>query len=169
MRVLNEGNANAVVAQSGGGQNFQIIAANGVVQVWSNWSPVTLGYQGPGPVTVTPIDPNQPITFQQKGGAYRGNLRFTNLGGTLRVINALSYDDYTRGVISFEMPSSWHPEALKAQAYAARSYGYASYRGTARDYDVSDDQSDQCYAGVTAEGPTTNAAVAATAGKLVTY
>jgi len=102
-------------------------------------------------------------------GFYRGNLRFSNLGNTLRVINAVTYDDYTRGVISFEMPSSWHPEALKAQAYAARSYGYASYRGSARDYDVSDDQSDQCYGGVAAEGPRTDAAVFATAGKLVTY
>ena len=169
MRVLNEGNANAVIAQSGGGQNFQIIAVNGVVQVWSNWSPVTIVYQGPGPVTVTPIDPNQPITFQQKGGAYRGNLRFTNLGGTLRVVNALSYDDYTRGVISLEMPTSWHPEALKAQAYAARTYAYASYKGGSRDYDVSDDQSDQCYGGVRVEVPAANLAVAASAGRVVTY
>src|SRR5438552_8292465 len=169
MRVLNEGNANAVVAQSGGGQNFQIIAANGVVQVWSNWSPVTLGYQGPGPVTVTPIDPNQPITFQQKGGAYRGNLRFTNLGGTLRVVNALSYDDYTRGVISLEMPTSWHPEALKAQAYAARTYAYTSYKGGSRDYDVSDDQSDQCYGGVRVEVPQANNAVNASLGKVITF
>ena len=124
---------------------------------------------------VVPLDATQPLRFVQKDqtdgtpGFYRGNLRFTNLGNTLRVVNAVSYDDYVRGVVSFEMPKTWHPEALKAQAYAARSYGYASYRGTARDYDVSDDQADQCYAGVSAESPTTNAAVAATAGKIVTY
>ena len=46
---------------------------------------------------------------------------------------------------------------------------FRSYRGTARDYDVSDDQSDQCYAGVAAEDPRTDLAVQQTAGKLVTY
>ena len=169
MRVLNEAANNAVITQGGGGQNIQIIASGGVVQVWQNWSPVTLVYSGPGPVTVTPVDPNQPITFQQKGGAYRGNLRFTNLGGTLRVINAVNYDDYTKGVIPLEMPTSWHPEALKAQALAARTYAYTSYKGGSRDYDVSDDQSDQCYGGIRVEVPSSTLAVNLTAGKVITY
>jgi len=143
--------------------------------VWSNntATPQKIG-QYPS-VAVVPLDPNFPLRFFQKDhldgtpGFYRGNLRFSNLGDTLRVVNAASYDDYTRGVISFEMPNSWHPEALKAQAYAARSYSYASYRGSARDYDVGDDQSDQCYGGVAAEGPRTDIAVLATAGKIVSW
>jgi peptidoglycan hydrolase-like amidase len=174
-RVLDEEHGNIEIGRGANNAKWQFVARGGVVEVWSNngSAPVLVGPYNV--VTVVPLDPNFPLRFFQKDqldgrlGFYRGNLRFTNLGNTLRVINALSYDDYTRGVISFEMPNSWHPEALKAQAYAARSYGYASYRGTARDYDVSDDQSDQCYAGVAAEGPTTNAAVASTAGKLVTY
>ena len=92
----------------------------------------------------------------------------TSLGGTLRVVNVLTWDDYIRGVIPLEMPTTWHPEALKAQAYAARSYGYNSYNGSA-DYDVSDDQADQCYGGSRVEVASTNAAVQATAGKLITY
>jgi len=175
MRVLDEGNNNAFVAQSSGGQNFQIIARNGLVQVWSNWGTPAPVFAGLGPITVTPIDAGQPITFAQKGGTYRGNLRFTNLGGTLRVINAVNYDDYTRGVIPLEMPTSWHIEALKAQALAARTYGYNSYKGAARDYDVSDDQSDQCYGGVKMlngrqiETPITDQAAALTASKIVTF
>ena len=169
MRVLDEGNNNAFVAQSSGGQNFQIIARNGLVQVWSNWGTPAPVFAGLGPITVTPIDAGQPITFAQKGGTYRGNLRFTNLGGTLRVINAVNYDDYTRGVIPLEMPTSWHIEALKAQALAARTYGYNSYKGAARDYDVSDDQSDQCYGGVRAETLPSNLAVIGTLGKVITY
>ncbi len=174
-RVLNEANANAEIGRAGANAKWQFVATGGSVQVWSNngASPVNLGSYAS--VAVVPLDPSQPLRFIQldlrdgRPALFRGNFRFTNLGNTLRVVNAVSYDDYVRGVISFEMPNTWHPEALKAQAYAARSYGYASYRGTARDYDVSNDQSDQCYAGVAAEGPRTDAAVFATAGKLVTY
>ena len=169
MRVLNEGAANAVIAQGGGGQNFQIVARGGVVEVWQNYGTPTRVYAGAGPVTVTPIDASQPIRFDQKGGPYRGNLRFSYLGGTLRVINAVSYDDYTRGVLPLEMPTSWHPEALKAQAFAARTYAYTSYKGGSRDYDVTDDQADQCYGGTRVEVPSSSLAVNLTLGKVITY
>ncbi len=175
-RVVDDANANAPIGVAGANAKWQFVARAGVIEVWNNGgsSPVRVGGSFTS-VAVVPLDATQPLRFVQKDqtdgtpGFYRGNLRFSNLGNTLRVVNAVSYDDYVRGVVSFEMPKTWHPEALKAQAYAARSYGYASYRGTARDYDVSDDQADQCYAGVSAESPTTNTAVAATAGKLVTY
>jgi len=117
---------------------------------------------------VIPLDPNQPLGFLEKG-IYRGNLRFTSLGGTLRAINVATWDDYLRGVVPLEMPTTWHPEALKAQALAARSYAYNSYKGGSTDYDVSDDQSDQCYGGSRVEVASSNAAVTATAGRLITF
>lgn len=169
IRVLNEGANNQEIAHGGAGQNFQFVARNGIVEVWSNWAPVTLVYSGPGPIVAAPIDATQPLAFIQKGGTYRGNIRFTNLGGTLRVINVVTYDDYVRGVLPLEMPTSWHPEALKAQAYAARTYSYTASKGTARDYDVTDDQADQCYGGTRVEVPSSNAAVTATAGRVITY
>src|SRR2546430_17638111 len=67
------------------------------------------------------------------------------------------------------MPTSWHPEALKAQAYAARTYSYTAYKGTARDYDVTDDQADQCYGGTRVEVPSSNTAVTAASGKVIAY
>src|SRR5207245_687468 len=85
----------------------QIVARNGVLEVWANWDTPRLVYSGAGPITVAPIDGTQPLGFIQKGGTYRGNIRFTNLGGTLRVINVLTYDDYVRGVLPLEMPTSW--------------------------------------------------------------
>jgi SpoIID/LytB domain protein len=169
MRVLNEGANNQEIARGAGGQNFQFIARNGIVEVWANWVPQRLVYSGPGPITVVPIDPNQPLGFIQKAGTYRGSIRFTNLGGTLRVINTVTYDDYVRGVLPLEMPTSWHPEALKAQAYAARTYSYTAYKGSARDYDVTDDQADQCYGGTRVEVPSSNVAVTATSGRVITY
>lgn len=166
-KVLTEP-TNGEVGRAGPNVTFQIAARNGVVEVWDNSAlPPRRIYSGASPAVLVPLDPSQPIKFSEKG-TYRGNLRFTNLGGTLRVVNVLNYDDYTRGVIALEMPYQWHPEALKAQAYAARTYAYTSYQGGARDYDVSDDQADQCYGGFGAERPSTNTAVNATAGKIVT-
>jgi SpoIID/LytB domain protein len=169
MRVLDESASNREIARGAGQQNFQVVARGGVVEVWANWAPVTRVYAGPGPIAVVPVDPNQPLGLLQKGGAYRGNMRFTNLGGTLRIINAVTYDDYVRGVLPLEMPTSWHPEAIKAQAYAARTYAYTAYKGGARDYDVTDDQADQCYGGTRVEVASSNTAVTATSGKVITY
>jgi SpoIID/LytB domain protein len=169
MRVLDESAGNQELARGSGGQNFQIVARGGVVEVWANFNPVRRVYAGAGPIAIVPLSGTQPITFLQKGGAYRGNFRFTNLGGTLRVINAVTYDDYVRGVLPLEMPTAWHAEALKAQAYAARTYSYSSFKGGSRDYDVTDDQADQCYGGTRVEVASSNAAVTATAGKVITY
>jgi len=174
-KILDEAKGNIEIGRAAPNAKWQFVARNGVVEVWNNGGATPVRVGGDFTIVSTvPLDATLPLRFVQKDqldgrvGFYRGNLRFTNLGNTLRVINAVSYDDYTRGVISFEMPNTWHQEALKAQAYAARSYAYASYRGTARDYDVSDDQADQCYGGVAAEGPRTDLAVLQTAGKLVT-
>ena len=57
---------------------------------------------------------------------YRGTLTAAlsgQPGRPLYVVNTVGLDDYVRGVVPAEMPSSWHVEALKAQAVAARSYG----------------------------------------------
>ena len=59
------------------------------------------------------------------------------------------------------MPSSWHPEALKSQAVAARSYARAARRSGAFDFYA--DTRDQVYGGRSAETAATNRAVRATA------
>jgi len=166
--VVNEAAGNAVIGVAGPNVSFQIYATNGGVQVWDQTGP-TLKYSGPGPVTLVPTDLNQPITVQEKGEFVHGKLQYRNDGGgNLRVVNFVGYDDYVKGVIPKEMPSGWHPEAYKAQALAARSYGFTS-SAPARDYDVRDDQQDQCYGGATVETSASIAAVVATAGKVITY
>jgi len=168
--VVNEAAGNAVVGVASANVTFQIAAQSGVVKVYDqSTSPPTLKYSGPGPVTLVPTDSTQPITVQEKGEFFHGKLQFKNDGGNLlRAVNFVSYDDYVKGVIPKEMPAGWHPEAYKAQALAARSYGFTSYVPT-RDYDVRDDQVDQCYGGATVETSASIAAVAATAGKVITY
>jgi SpoIID/LytB domain protein len=90
-------------------------------------------------------------------------------GATYRnTVNALSLEKYTRGVVAREVPSSWHSETLKAQSVAARTYGARSM-GASRYYDICDTTSCQVYGGADAETSATNRAVAATAGKILTY
>ena len=104
-------------------------------------------------------------------GKYRRaiEVRPAPLGG-VNAINALGLEDYVRGVISRESPPSWPAEALKAQAVAARTYAITTNAGTANDgFDQYPDVRSQVYGGVAAERPSTDAAVKATAGQVVTY
>ena len=168
--AVNEAAGNSVVATAAPNATLQIAARNGIVQVFDQSTATpTLRYAGPGPVTLVPTDATQPITIQEKGEFFRGKLQYRNSGAnTLRVVNFLGYDDYVRGVIPKEMPTGWHIEAYKAQAYAARTYGFTSVAPT-RDYDVRDDQADQCYGGATVETTAGNLAVLQTAGKVITF
>jgi SpoIID/LytB domain protein len=80
----------------------------------------------------------------------------------------LPIERYVRGVVSAEMPSSWPMAALEAQAIASRTYALTSDAGGSR-FNVYSDTRSQMYLGVAAETAATNAAVAATAGQVVTY
>jgi stage II sporulation protein D len=105
-----------------------------------------------------------PLTLN--GKAYRGALVVHRRGGKLVVVNALPLDRYLRGVVPWEMPDDWHPEALKAQAVVARSYALATLKpGTL--YDLYADTRSQVYGGIEAEAATTNRAVGATAGRVL--
>jgi SpoIID/LytB domain protein len=83
-------------------------------------------------------------------------------------VNELSLEDYTRGVVPREMPSTFAAEALKAQSVAARTYG-ARYIRASSYYDICDTTSCQVYGGASAETSATNSAVAATSGRILTY
>jgi stage II sporulation protein D len=102
------------------------------------------------------------------GKAYRGAFVVRSSGGRLSVVNEVGLDQYVYGVVPNEMPSSWAPEALKAQAVAARSYGLAS-RSTGGTFDLYPDTRSQVYGGVASEDARTTAAVDATAGQILTY
>jgi stage II sporulation protein D len=102
-------------------------------------------------------------------GRFRGDLQLrpAALGG-VSAINALRLDDYIRGVVAGEMPSTWPQEALRAQAVAARTYALA----TSKEGDGFDQYSDtrsQVYNGISGETAATDEAVAATAGEIVAF
>jgi stage II sporulation protein D len=94
-------------------------------------------------------------------------------GATVRVlmggkVQKLALDAYVRGVVSAEVSSSWPLAALEAQAVASRTYALTAHAGGRR-FDVYADTRSQVYRGVAAQTPQTDAAVAATAGQIVTY
>ncbi len=117
----------------------------------------------------------QPITLVTPSGqrAYRGRLRAAapSAGSRARdTVNDLRMDAYLQGVVPLEIPASWSPEAVRAQAVAARTYAsYERLHPKAAHYELCDTTSCQVYGGVAAEHPASNAAVRATAGVILTY
>jgi hypothetical protein len=122
---------------------------------------------------------------------YRGSIKFWDTHAGNRVVNSVLVEQYLRGVIPREVPSSWGGapngiEALKAQAVAARSYGLTQNRsyfvessgGTTRYASTCDSSTCQVYGGAAtrASGTSlgtnvlehvyTNTAVAVTAGEV---
>jgi stage II sporulation protein D len=99
-------------------------------------------------------------------GTYRGKLVAKASGGLL-VVNKVGLDDYARGVIANEMPSSWPQNALRAQAVAARSYALSAGGGDG--FDVYDDTRSQVYGGKGSETESTNRAVSRTSNEILRY
>ncbi len=116
-----------------------------------------------GPVTFLPG--KAPLELDR---AYRGRIVLSRKDGGLQAVNDLGIEKYVRGVIAGEMPADWHPQALRVQAVAARTYALAS-RKPQQAFDVYADTRSQVYGGVQAEKPSTNAAVADTRGEVVRF
>lgn len=116
------------------------------------------------------IKPLSPGFVSAKGKWYRGIIMIQNKNGKLTVINNVPLEDYIKGVVPSEMPSSWATEAHKAQAIAARSYALANLGKRAKyGYDLKDTPEDQAYGGASKETPDTNYAVDETKGIVLTY
>jgi len=133
-----------------------------------------LQFEGPTPLRVLFAD----------GTArdYRGTVRGVRTSSTaLQTINVLGLEDYLRGVVPRESPAFFHPEALKAQSVAARSYSAykRAHVAAAAQADICSTTQCQVYGGmrlVSASGTTTelesastNAAIDATAGQVRMY
>ncbi|MEJ7743403.1 MAG: SpoIID/LytB domain-containing protein [Nocardioidaceae bacterium] len=104
---------------------------------------------------------------------YRGILRLVRpyAGAPSRdTVNVVGLDQYVQGVVPYEMPASWHPQALRSQAVAARTYAaWQRAQNRTRYYQICDTVSCQVYGGMAAETDSTNSAVRGSATKIVTY
>jgi stage II sporulation protein D len=109
-----------------------------------------------------------------EGRPYRGVIEIQRTAaGRLVAIDEVDLEAYLYGVIKGEIDPQWPPEAVKAQAVAARTLAVerlAAAGGAASPgYDLSGTTSDQVYLGVAGEDPAATAAVDATRSLLVTY
>ena len=115
----------------------------------------------------------QPIRLFVPGGSrsYRGVLRSAAPGRGLDrdTVNVLGLDAYLKGVVPREVPSYWHPQALRAQAIAARTYAaYERAHSTRRHYQICDTDQCQVYGGATDEQAATSKAIDATRAQVLT-
>ncbi|MFA6212847.1 MAG: SpoIID/LytB domain-containing protein [Candidatus Obscuribacterales bacterium] len=121
-----------------------------------------------GPITV--------MSIKRAGGkglhpSYLGEIRVANLNGKLRVSLRVGLDQYLRGVLTAEMPASYHAEALKCQALAARTYALKPRLPHDSDNaNVCDSyMCCQYFAGLGQIDERIERAVVATAGQVLTY
>ena len=134
--------------------------------------PLAAGWAGPvllSPAGTSPVELVGTALFGGADRTYRGAIRVAAETGGLAAVNVLPLEDYLRGVVPSEMPSSWKPAALQAQAVAARSYALATAAPAGGLFDEFADTRSQAYGGILAERPETDAAIAATAGQILTY
>ncbi|MDH4328138.1 MAG: SpoIID/LytB domain-containing protein [Nitrospira sp.] len=99
-----------------------------------------------------------------------GSVQVVRRGKGLLVVNQVDLEEYVKGVVPSEVNSSWHPEMLKAQAVAARTYAlYQHMLSASRDYDVAASIQDQVYRGRQGVDARVEQAVESTRGLVITH
>lgn len=111
-----------------------------------------------------------PITLVTPTGerAYRGRLRAATTPSGHDTVNDLTLENYIKGVVPLEIPALWSPEAVRAQAVAARTYAsYERNHPQSDAYQLCDTSSCQVYGGFGAEHPAASEAVDDTRGEVL--
>ena len=140
----------------------EVVASSSAGKVFSSSAPVAFASDD---------EQNAPVRYNDQ--PYRGRIEvFTNLRGSLTVVNELGLEDYVRGVVANELSPGGYPaiEALKAQAIAARTYALKN-RGQfmSQGFDILPTTRSQVYRGLTSENPLSTRAVDETRGMIATY
>lgn len=122
------------------------------------------------PLTITLSSLKRPVLIESSDAPifvndsqYRGYIEVRAADGKVLVINTVSVRDYLLGVVPGEIPASWEPAALQAQAIAARSFLYYRLANPPSRvpawYDVDSTTRFQVYKGLGVEQPSTVDAV----------
>ncbi len=163
------GGLKAAVALSAG-DRFKTLSGDRAVVLLRRGGKVELQGSGLGPV--------QALRFRAAGRnavksgtlMMRGELVVSALKGELLTVNVLPLEDYLAGVLGSEMPSSFPPEALKAQAVAARTYAlHKKIAAFDEPFHLGSNVIHQVYQGLRNEDARTRKAVEETRGQVLTY
>ena len=122
-------------------------------------------------LTVSPQNSGGKAITWFKGYKYYGDFEYVRrTGDKITVINVVDIEDYVKGILPYEMSSSWPTEALKAQAVCARTFAVNNFNANASyGFDVTNDTFSQAYRGTNLANSSSDAAVDATSGQYVTY
>ncbi len=106
------------------------------------------------------------------GRVLSGEVEVRRGPGGLEVIDALPLEDYVAAVTGAEMPPAFPPQALRAQAVAARTYALArklEALGEGRDFDLGSTVLAQVYPGQGGADARARAAAEATRGEVLVH
>ena len=131
-----------------GKNNFEILPGNNYrIQVAGSFGTLLIdmdehyAYPQFRPVTVYE---NDVYCVNMGSRLYRGRMEIGRYNPSgLTAVNVIGLEEYLYGVVPAEMPSTWHMEALKAQAVCARSYalvkaGYGGASNAKKGYKIVD-------------------------------
>jgi len=142
------------------GNELRVIRDIGTATAWRT-GPFTLRADGGGDIHFA-------------GKAYRGVLRAHAAESGIVAVNVLGLEDYLRGVVPLEIGDRPRGEraAVEAQAIAARSYTVIKLLSRGPNvaiFDLRASVADQVYGGRESERAQSDAAVTATAGRVLLY
>ena len=107
---------------------------------------------------------------------YRGEIEISRGSSTtaerVNLVNIIEVEKYVRGVVANESIASFHMDALKAQAIAARGYAIANkgrYVGLGYPFDIVDSSTSQVYRGYLTEHPRAVQATDESTGLVATH
>ena len=163
----------ANVAAALGEGAYEVIqpASNRIAVFDSTGKPMCLFGSDTASFRIMPAQGNDPLILSINGKTYRGALEVRRLSGSdMTVINVVKLQEYLYGNVPPEIGGNSHPEALKAQAMAAKMYAVnniGKHRKTG--FDVCATTNCQVYKGFSAEIKSCNDAIDEINGKVITY
>jgi stage II sporulation protein D len=122
------------------------------------------------PLKFTPLPGDELI--EVNGTLFRGTVEVLRApdGRAVLVIDELPLESYLAGLINSEISSKWHPEAIKAQAVAARTYALTrKLERRGEPYHLTNTNMDQVYTGANAEDMAARSGVRETSGEALWF
>ncbi|ACC98062.1 Sporulation protein-like protein [Elusimicrobium minutum Pei191] len=141
------------------GGTFKVTISNGTLKVGS--------VSTSGEVLITPL---KNTIFTIGGNGYTGKIIISPEKNVFNIIEETDIENYLYGVLPYEMSYSWHIEALKAQAVAARTYTAKTLESPVnKKFDLYSDVRSQMYKGSAKVYPSVKEAVDDTKNEVLKY
>lgn len=164
----NESTNESVVTNEFKNSKIQVHAGKNSIYITANGSDNILYSNSSGTLYMTGYETG----FFIGNYEYYGILKISvDSNKKLKVINIIETEQYLKGVVPSEVYTTWHPEALKTVAIAARTFTFKSIGGkhSSLGFDVCDTTCCQVYSGFSKCVESTNLAVEETCGQVITY